>query len=394
MASLKMYPAGNGDSFLIEHQSLALLVDGGYASTFQEYVLPDLRDLSRRGLTLDLVVATHIDADHISGLVRLFADNGPADAPKIIGVRRVWHNSLRSLVPPSSDSTGLSAGDEELLREIHRRGFTSAGCVSSSEEEISALQGSSLAALLDAGLFNWNDSDGARPIAAPYQLRLSTDATLTVLGPTPDRLYGLRDWWISELRRMGIGGVIDTRPLFEDAFEFLCSYESERITRREQEISGRREGALELADVYEPDDSVINASSITFILELGNCYVLFLGDAWSEDCEAAFGSIRHKARPIVFDAIKVSHHGSRRNTSPALLSLIDSPRYLVSTNGERHNHPDIEVLKALVDRPAPFAREIYFNSTTPASRALRSHASKSATGFTVHEDYRRRIEIS
>jgi len=388
-----MYSAGNGDCFLIEHGLTSVLVDGGYSSTFQRHVLPDLRDLADRGQALDLVVATHIDADHIAGLVRLLAQNGSADLPDIVGVRRVWHNSLRSLVPPSSQSTGMSEGDEELLQEIRRRGYAQAAGDNSPEAEISALQGSSLASLLRTGGFNWNDSDGARPIAAPDHLRLSAEVNLTVLGPTPERLSGLRDWWIGELRRTGVAGVINSRPALEDAFEFLCSYESERVSRKEEEISGRRDTGLELADVYEPDDSVINASSITFILELGNRRVLFLGDAWAEDCQAALGTMRHAAIPVVFDAIKVSHHGSRRNTSPGLLRLVDSPRFLVSTNGERHNHPDIEVLKALVDRPAPFAREMYFNSTTPASRALRSHRSKSGTGFTVYEDYQNRIEI-
>src|SRR6185437_4369102 len=104
MASLKMYPAGNGDSFLIEHGTTCLLVDGGYSSTFQQHVLPDLRELARRGRELDLVVATHIDADHIAGLVRLLAQNGSADAPQIVGIRRVWHNSLRCLVLPLSVS--------------------------------------------------------------------------------------------------------------------------------------------------------------------------------------------------------------------------------------------------------------------------------------------------
>jgi hypothetical protein len=38
----------------------------------------------------------------------------------------------------------------------------------------------------------------------------------------------------------------------------------------------------------------------------------------------------------VFDVIKVSHHGSIHNTSVNLLSLIDAPVFLVSSNGSAH----------------------------------------------------------
>ncbi|WP_244077728.1 hypothetical protein, partial [Aeromonas caviae] len=56
--------------------------------------------------------------------------------------------------------------------------------------------------------------------------------------------------------------------------------------------------------------------------------------------------------PVIFDAIKVSHHGSLHNTNVELLSLIDAPIYLISSDGSRHGHPDFEVLAEIVDRPA------------------------------------------
>lgn len=391
MASITMYPAGNGDSFLVEHGAVSILIDGGYSSTFEQHILPDLRELAKRSRHLDLVVATHIDADHISGIVRLFEQNGFAESPRIVSICGVWHNSLACLGSSLAPSGALSKGDEDLLREITRRGYQKTTEKSSLEVEISALQGSSLAALLRTHQFIWNGSDGTIAIAAPYSAQLSSDVNVTVLGPTSERLSQFRDWWINQLRKLGYAGVIDKKPLIEDVFEFLCSYEAGQS--KAAEISGKRPVGLELIDVYEPDDSIVNASSITFVIKMGSSRLLFLGDSWALDCEAAIRQLYGSCVPLVFDAIKVSHHGSYRNTSPELLDMIDSPNFLISTNGERHNHPDIEVLKALVDRPAEFSRNIYFNSTTPSSRALQSHVSKSGVGFTVHDNYQGQIEI-
>ena len=92
MPYLKMYPARNGDAFLIREnlaKPTAILIDGGYASTFQEYILLDLTNLAHHGYSLDLVVATHIDTDHIAGLLAFFKCNGNSQAPKIIPVKDV-----------------------------------------------------------------------------------------------------------------------------------------------------------------------------------------------------------------------------------------------------------------------------------------------------------------
>ena len=64
MLCLKMYPAKNGDAFLIREEvtePTAILIDGGYASTFHDYISPDLKHLAKLDYSLDLVVATHID---------------------------------------------------------------------------------------------------------------------------------------------------------------------------------------------------------------------------------------------------------------------------------------------------------------------------------------------
>ena len=398
MSYLRMYPAINGDAFLIIENSikpLAILIDGGYAATFHGYISPDLKQLARLGYSLDMVVSTHIDADHIAGLLAFFKLNGNSQAPEIIKVGDVWHNSLRSIGPMTVATGNTTPGDKDLLDEIRRRGYPIPPEPLAEPVEISARQGSSLAALLLGGGYRWNTGDGTRSINSVETslFKLRTDVRIRVLGPPLARFELLRRWWISELRRMGFTGRIAVTDAFDDAFEFLCAFEDLRGGVICEATMLSESACQQLDETYLADDSVTNGSSIALIVELGSSRLLFLGDSWSEDIEAALRSLPNATFPMTFDAIKLSHHGSLHNTSSALLNLIDSPVFLISSNGERHSHPDLEVLKAIVDRPAGFRRHLHFNYTTPASQKMHHHTATSGATFEIHEGTTEWIDI-
>ena len=141
---------------------------------------------------------------------------------------------------------------------------------------------------------------------------------------------------------------------------------------------------MSLVDIYAPDQSPANGSSIAVIITSAEVQALFLGDAWAEDMVARLRARKPATGPILFDVIKVSHHGSYHNTSPELLATVDAPCFLISTDGTRHGHPDFEVLAEIVDRHAPFERRLIFNYETAGSVRLRSHVSRSGTPFSVH----------
>jgi beta-lactamase superfamily II metal-dependent hydrolase len=398
MLNIKMYPAKNGDAFLITENSskpTAILIDGGYASTFQKWISPDLKHLAQLGYTLDLVIATHIDADHVAGLLDFFKFNGNSQAPKLIQVENVWHNSLRSFGSTAEATGNLTVDDKDLLSEIRRRGYPMPAGVEVEPAEISARQGSSLAALLLGGDYFWNAGNGTQSInseAAPT-LKLPENMRIRVIGPSVSRLEELRQQWVADLRCLGFTGKIGVNDVFDDAFEFLCAYDALRAAVQAQPTPISASTNLSLGDVYLPDNSVTNGSSIALIVEIGNSRLLFLGDSWAEDIETALQTLPDASFPIIFDAIKISHHGSQHNTSPALLELIDSPIFLISSSGERHNHPDLEVLKAIVDRPSTFQRHLYFNYTTPASQQMHLYTTASGAKFSIYEDATDWIEI-
>src|SRR5215208_3720951 len=83
---------------------------------YAQYLKQRLAELaSRRGqlpITLDLTMVSHIDDDHINGLLDLAEDIENQDAPAQIGL--LWHNSLEGLLDekiqgPSSTVTAAVA---------------------------------------------------------------------------------------------------------------------------------------------------------------------------------------------------------------------------------------------------------------------------------------------
>ncbi len=340
----------------------SILIDAGYAATFHDYILPDLKHLAQNNYSLDLIVSTHIDADHISGLLSFFKENRQSKFPQLIPVKEVWHNSLRSLSFPAATESDINQDDRDLLVEICQRGYPLPQKTTEAlPEEISARQGSSLASLLLEGGYRWNTGDGTRSISLDIShYEIHKDLQLRVIGPPVSRLERLSLQWITELRRLGFVGQIKANNMFSDAFEFSSAFEDHHAGENiaPKELCSAASNSLE--DTYLADNSVTNGSSIALIIESCAKRLLFLGDSWAEDIENALKAIPNSTFPLIFDMIKISHHGSLHNTSPSLLKLIDSRIYLFSTNGDSHNHPSFEVLKAIVDRPSKFKRSLHF----------------------------------
>lgn len=376
MLRIKMYPARNGDSFLIDAAGEFILIDAGFASTFQDFVKADLTALASAGGRLALAVCTHIDADHIGGLLEFFACNGPSPR-RIVAVDRVWHNSLCSLPTPPAGEEGVQG--RLVLEALQRRGFGGPAALG----PIGAHQGSSLARMLRRDGYLWNEGNGTTCISLDQQpLALSEAVSVEVVGPSRARLEALRSIWLREVARLGYKGGAAPADLLDDAYEMWCATAPQAPSVQIRTVSAN--ASRRLADIYAPDQSPANGSSIAVIIKSAGIRALFLGDAWAEDTVARLQAVNSATSPILFDAIKVSHHGSCHNTSPEMLATVDAPCFLISTDGSRHGHPDFEVLAEIVDRPAPFERRLIFNYETVGSERLRAHASRSGTPFSVH----------
>lgn len=94
-----MLAADEGDCFLImaEKENINILIDGGTAKTYHRVLKPKLQELNRLGKCIDLLVVTHIDDDHIGGILELLKENTSDSESKIIKIKNIWHNSYRHL---------------------------------------------------------------------------------------------------------------------------------------------------------------------------------------------------------------------------------------------------------------------------------------------------------
>ncbi|OZS42196.1 ComEC/Rec2 family competence protein [Photobacterium sanguinicancri] len=97
----------------------------------------------------------------------------------------------------------------------------------------------------------------------------------------------------------------------------------------------------------EPQNSIlndiVNASSISFTVTYKGRSALFLSDTLPE---IVTNQLSEKTN---FDVVKISHHGSKHNTSMELLHKIDCNNFIISTNGPRsYGHPHAESLARLI----------------------------------------------
>jgi hypothetical protein len=79
--------------------------------------------------------------------------------------------------------------------------------------------------------------------------------------------------------------------------------------------------------------------------------------------------------------VKVAHHGSAGNISDELLALIDSPRFLISTNGDQFNHPDAEAVQRIIARSVHQPPTLCFNYDSDTTRPWFSPDKQAELGY-------------
>lgn len=108
------------------------------------------------------------------------------------------------------------------------------------------------------------------------------------------------------------------------------------------------------------DNRVENGSSIAFILSFKEKNYLFLGDAHPKVVLDSLNTLGYnKDSPIKVEFLKISHHGSCKNTTKELLESIETDNYIVSTDSSIHNHPDKRTLARIISNNTNAT--LYFN---------------------------------
>ena len=154
---IEMLPANEGDCILvtIPDADIRILIDGGICDTYKNTLRERLLELKSENKVIDLLIVTHIDNDHIGGIIELLKENGSNIESKIIKIKNIWHNSYRHLQFEKVPIMGKA--EEQILKKIIAGGAAQENQQKESgRQEINALQGTTLAALIYQGGYCWN----------------------------------------------------------------------------------------------------------------------------------------------------------------------------------------------------------------------------------------------
>ena len=313
-------------------------------------------NLKSKNQCIDLLIITHIDEDHIEGAIEFFKDNGYADNPNIIEVKEIWYNSYRHLQFSKEKVSQISGFEKRKLEEMILANSVNSRNMINESAPISANQGSTLAGYLYGfgyGEKRWNKAFNCKAINldtnSVFELE---DMKFYILSPNTKKLKNLANLWVNKLSEIDIDFNISDDKVFDDAYEMYIKKLKEDIDLNENnDISYKlREFKSIVSDDIKQinkDKSKSNGSSISFILEYKEKRVVFLGDAHEDIIVENLEKYMKNNGISYFDAIKISHHGSLKNNF-AWIEKIKSKRYLISTNGKKHNHPDKEVIAKIL----------------------------------------------
>lgn len=312
MIRIEMLPALYGDCIWLSYgkseKSLRhVLIDTGFEACSK---LLRQRMLDEEKLALELFVMTHIDADHIEGSVFLLQDE---DVAKPKRIKEVWFNGWK-----------------------HIEGFQ--------KDALGAKQGEYFSALIGARKLKWNKAFSGKAVVVPEKgklpvKKLAGGMKLTLLSPTPDRLAKLRSYWTKDLKKvLKPGDEKKAMALLDKDKKFALDA-----------LGGSTNVPKLVKKKFSEDKAQANGSSIAFLAEYEGRRMLFTGDAHPSVLVGTIDRLLGKKKSLPLDVFKLAHHGSRANLSPELVSRLACDHVLVSSNGQKFNHPDPEAIARVID---------------------------------------------
>lgn len=334
--SLDVRRARKGDCLLLHFGTKAApglaMIDGGPSNVYRPQLRPRLEQIRKaRGLAagvplpVDVLMVSHVDDDHIHGVLDLTAEMRANKAPPL-QVKSFWHNSFDNIIGNDGKELTASfkghvtaAGDAATLPP-------DATVDADEDEEVivaslkvlaSIEQGARLRNEAKALHFETNpDFDGELVLARPggAAVDIAGGLTFTVVGPMLTELKALQKAhaeWLAELKQKGMTPE-----------EALAAY---------------------------VDRSVPNLSSIVVLAKAGGRSMLLTGDARGDKILAGLelvGAVK-KGGKLEVDLLKVPHHGSANNLDDDFFERVSADHYVFSGDGE-HGNPEREAMEMLV----------------------------------------------
>lgn len=344
--SLDIRRARKGDCFLLHHgtegEPSLVLIDGGPKSVYKPHLRPRLEAIkAARGLgssdplPIDLMMVSHVDDDHIRGILDFTRELREASGVPLARVSSLWHNSFDEVIgnTPSELTAAVTAqfGSASLSD-----GLSEDATVDADEAEEVIVSNLKVLASVEQGHQLRKDAEtlqiernpefnGELIIAQSEPVEVSDDVSFHVAGPLVPELKKLQakhDQWLKDLKKKGLTPA--------DALSAFV------------------------------DKSVTNLSSLVLLAISGGKSILLTGDARGDKIIEGLEWIAalKSGQSLHVDVLKVPHHGSSNNLTTDFFERITADRYVFSGNGE-HGNPEREALEMLLDARGADAFEVH-----------------------------------
>lgn len=342
-----MNQAGNGDCILIESEGSKILVDGGTAASFNDW-----KSVVSKITNLDCLFITHIDNDHVNGVLKLI------ESEDRIGIDNVIFNGAKQILELDYDNRS----DDDYVYEALAIDFSPD---SDEEVEIGYSEATSLSYLLEEKNYQINEINKGKAIHTDsYSGSIKMGVfEIEFVGPTRKALAKLRRAWFDILSERGLKRKVVTK-IHSKAFEqyvngLALEHENDVNISNDQSSSIKKLSEIK----YQADKSLANETSLSFIVRSNGKSILMLGDAHMETVIEWLD--KHEIPILNVDAVKVAHHGSNRNISKELIERLNCKKYFISTNGKRFFHPDVDVIAKIARYTKTSETTIYMNNKVP-----------------------------
>jgi hypothetical protein len=322
MFILEALRAKHGDALLLHYGTEAnprlAVIDGGPGGVYADALRPRLmaireeRELQKETpLPIDFMMVSHLDADHITGileLMRKLRDLQQAKKPLPWEIETFWHNAFDDLT--GNDDLAVASANSALS--------------TASVGEFLPFEGSNMLASVGQGrelrdLVKFFGLDGNAPfggiVKTPHKPVKFGPLELTVLGPDQENLEKLQSDWNKKVKEL--------------------------LAKPSKAAKAELAGYL--------DKSAYNLSSIVVLAKADRKTMLLTGDARGDFTLTALrntGLLKDDGKPFEVDLLKLPHHGSDRNVDDDYFTSIHAKHYVISADG-KHTNPDVPTLEMI-----------------------------------------------
>jgi beta-lactamase superfamily II metal-dependent hydrolase len=354
MLTLHVVQAECGDCLILEYGPQSkpkyILIDGGPAGTYDTHLRGELEKIKRGGGRLELGILSHVDNDHIVGLLDLTAElrqQRANRATETIEIDSLWHNAFSQTIGGDNDI-------EPRLKALQANARNFAGVMTVTNAAVEGIgeggQLRSAAVLLGIPI----NSDLISVDDAPRPIRSADGLRLYVVGPTKKSLEELKTEWLAWLDKH------ETSPLSTEEIAAMA------------------------------DRSVPNLSSIMVLAEdeTTGKRLLLAGDGRGDHLIDGLGQANLLSRDgtLHVDVLKVPHHGSTRNVTGDFFKTVTADKYVISANG-KYGNPDLDTLIWILEAAKEQRRtiEISVTNQTPSTRQLVKKYDRKKYGYSLVE---------